>query len=69
MAPDLKIREQARQRLREQGITIAQFARDNGFPVVDVYRVLDGKYKGHYGRAHQIATTLGIIQNRSAKAA
>lgn len=60
MTPDLEIRKKARQNLREQGITIAQFAREHNYPVVEVYRVLDGKYKGFYGRAHDIAVALGI---------
>lgn len=60
MTPDLKVRQKARDRLRAQGITIAQFAREHGYPVVSVYRVLDGKYRGDYGRAHEIAIALGI---------
>lgn len=69
MSPDLEIRKKARQNLRAQGITIAQFARENNYPVVEVYRVLDGKYKGFYGRAYQIAIDLGIVEHKRQKAA
>lgn len=69
MTPDLEIRKKARQSLRAQGITIAQFAREHNYPVVEVYRVLDGKYKGFYGRAYQIAVDLGIVEASKQKAA
>lgn len=69
MTPDLKSREHARQRLRAQGITIAQFAREYNHPVAEVYRVLSGKYHGYYGRAHQIAVDLKIIKSENKRAA
>lgn len=47
-------------RLRSQGKTIDQWAKENGFPPAAVYRVLNGVYKGHRGVAHDIAVAAGI---------
>ncbi|MDD5249664.1 MAG: DNA-binding protein [Rhodocyclaceae bacterium] len=52
--------EQIKTRLRRQGITLTQWAKDHGYPRADVYRVLNGQYKCHYGRAHEIAVKLGM---------
>lgn len=46
--------------LRAQGKTIGQWADENGFKRLDVYRVLNGVYKAHYGTAHEIAVKAGI---------
>ncbi|GBL46236.1 phage DNA-binding protein [Sulfuriferula multivorans] len=55
--------EAAKQRIRAQGITITEWACREGYPRVDVYRVLNGQYKGHYGKAHEIAVKLGLKAN------
>ena len=47
-------------RLRSQGKTIRQWAEENGFPPLAVYRVLNGVEKAHFGRAHDIAVAAGI---------
>jgi len=47
-------------RLRAEGITITQWAREHGYDRVAVYRVLGGQYRGHYGEAHEIAVKLGL---------
>lgn len=47
-------------RLRAQGKTITQWAEENGFKRLDVYRVLNGVYKCHYGTAHDIAVRAGL---------
>ena len=47
-------------RLRAQGKTIAQWADENGFERLDVYRVLAGVYKGNFGKAHTIAVKAGL---------
>lgn len=47
-------------RLRSQGKTIRQWADENGFPPLAVYRVLNGLEKGRFGRAHDIAVAAGI---------
>lgn len=50
-------------RLRAQGKTITQWAEENGFKRLDVYRVLNGVYKAHYGTAHDIAVKAGLKAN------
>ena len=52
--------QQVKQRLRNEGKTIKQFAIEQGFPVVQVYRVMNGTIKGTYGRGHEIAVALGL---------
>ncbi|MFC2533656.1 MAG: DNA-binding protein, partial [Neisseria elongata] len=46
--------------LKEQNITVAQWARENGHNSVDVSRVLNGKSKCRYGQAREIALKLNI---------
>jgi gp16 family phage-associated protein len=46
--------------LRGQGKTIRQWAEENGFPPVAVYRVLNGVDKANFGRAHDIAVRAGL---------
>lgn len=43
-----------------EGISISEWARDHGFNVITVYRVLSGRVKGKRGEAHKIAVALGI---------
>lgn len=52
--------EQVKQRLRMQGITTTQWAEARGYTRNEVYRVLNGQAKAHYGKAHQIAVELGM---------
>ena len=47
-------------RLRSQGKTIRQWAEENGFPPLAVYRVLNGVDKANFGRAHDIAVKAGV---------
>lgn len=54
--------EQFKKSLRQQGITITQWAEKNRFPREAVYRVLNGVEKGTFGRAHDIAVAAGIKQ-------
>ncbi|KCX14505.1 DNA-binding protein [Acinetobacter pittii] len=54
---------QVKQKLRAQGKTLAQFAREHGFEINDVYRVIGGSRKGHYGKGHEIAVALGLKPN------
>ncbi|HIJ83539.1 MAG: hypothetical protein HW380_2546 [Magnetococcales bacterium] len=42
------------------GITVKTWAQAHGFRPWEVYRVLNGAYKGRYGRAHEIAVALGM---------
>lgn len=52
--------EQIKHRFRARGETFSQWARDHGYPVNKVLRVLNGFEKGHYGKAHEIAVKLGL---------
>jgi gp16 family phage-associated protein len=52
--------DQVRERFRARGTTLASWAKENGYPREDVYRVISGRYKAHYGRAHEIAVKLGL---------
>nr|DAK41579.1 MAG TPA: hypothetical protein [Caudoviricetes sp.]DAK77743.1 MAG TPA: hypothetical protein [Caudoviricetes sp.]DAX52867.1 MAG TPA: hypothetical protein [Caudoviricetes sp.] len=51
---------QAKQWLKNQNITAAQWARDHGFNSADVSRVLNGKTKAVRGMAREIAIKLNI---------
>ena len=52
--------EQVKQRLRMQGVTVTQWAAAHGYTRNEVYRVLNGQAKAHYGKAHDIAVALGM---------
>lgn len=52
--------EQAKARLRSQGITTTQWAEQHGYNRREVYRVLNGQLKANFGTAHQIAVDLGM---------
>lgn len=57
--------DQVKQRFRAAGITFTTWAREHGYPRHEVYRVLNGVTKAHYGRAHEIAVKLGIKESKS----
>jgi gp16 family phage-associated protein len=52
--------DQVRQQMRQRGQTLTQWAAARGYSREAVYRVLNGKDKAHYGRAHEIAVALGL---------
>lgn len=52
--------KQIKDRLRQQGKTITQWAEEHGYSREHVYRVLNGVDKAHYGRAHEIAVAIGL---------
>ena len=52
--------EMFKARLRAQGITIGQWADDNGFDRLIVYRTLSGVLKGNFGTSHEILVAAGI---------
>lgn len=52
--------EQAKARLRAQGITTTQWAEQHGYNRREVYRVMNGQLKANFGNAHQIAVDLGM---------
>lgn len=61
--------KQFKESLRQQGVTITQWAERNGFPRAAVYRVLNEVDKATFGRAHDIAVAAGIKQPPSNHAA
>lgn len=46
--------------LQAQGISVAEFSRDNDLDPATTYQVLAGKKKGYRGKAHKAALALGI---------
>ncbi len=56
----LRTPEQARQFLRDNGITVVEFARQNGLDRHAVNDALRGVGKGNFGKSHQAAIALGI---------
>lgn len=52
--------EQVKARFRQQGKTFTDWALENGYTRNEVYRVLNGQAKCHYGKAHEIAVALGL---------
>lgn len=56
----IKGRDKVKRKFNESGISIAEWARENGFNVNLVYQVLRGDSKALRGQAHDIACRLGI---------
>lgn len=55
------LKRRAKENLRAQGISAAEFARAHNFNVNAVYGVLNNPdVKAHRGEAHRIAVALGI---------
>lgn len=52
--------DQVRQKFHNAGMTLTQWARDNGFPRQAVYRVMAGQDKARFGQSHAIAIGLGL---------
>lgn len=52
--------DQVKQRFRQRGVTLTQWAAQHGYDRKAVYRVLNGADKGRYGQAHEIAVKLGL---------
>lgn len=59
---DAKTLERAKQRIYSQGKTIRQWAEENNFKALLVYRFLQGTQKGRNGESHRIAVALGVKQ-------
>jgi gp16 family phage-associated protein len=55
-----KTPDQVKEDLRKDGKTVAQWAEENGYTRRQVYAVLGGQIKGHFGRSHEIAKKLGL---------
>lgn len=52
--------EEVKAEFAEHGVTIAGWARANGYESEHVRAVLSGKAVGHHGAAHAIAVELGL---------
>jgi gp16 family phage-associated protein len=53
-------RQQIKDRFKQEGKTIAEFARQHGFQPFKVHAVLNGQLKGNWGKGHEIAKALGL---------
>ncbi|WP_232301200.1 DNA-binding protein [Gilvimarinus agarilyticus] len=60
MATKVLTPNQVKERFRARGITVTQWAEEQGYRRDAVYRVLNGFDKANYGRAHEIAVALGL---------
>ena len=63
-APPVKTAQQVRAEFREAGVTVAEWARANGFERMTVVDVLHGRRAGNYGEAHRVAVALGLKAGR-----
>ena len=52
--------QQIKNRFRERGETVGQWADSHGFPRDVVYRVLNGRSPAWRGQPHQVAVALGL---------
>lgn len=52
--------KQIKNELYQQGLTIKQWAIQNGYQPSQVYRVTNGESKALYGIGHEIAIKLGL---------
>ena len=52
--------DQVKRSFQQRGITFTDWALANGYRPNEVYRVLNGQAKAHYGKAHEIAVKLGM---------
>lgn len=59
----LKTFIEARSDFRKRGITIATWAKENGFEIKLVYAILAGDRKCYRGESHRIAVALGIKED------
>lgn len=60
---------EARKKLQEQGISLAEWASEHGFPRHLVYAVASGQRKCLRGESHRVAVALGIKPTPSSQAA
>ena len=59
----LRTAEQARQWLRDNGMSVAAFARAHEFKRDTVADLVNGRSQGNYGEAHRAAVALGMKPN------
>lgn len=53
-------RQQALTWLRSNGVAVTDWAKNNGFDPSVVYALLNGRTRGHRGKAHEAALALGL---------
>lgn len=56
----IKTPEQVKALFHKRGQTFTRWAKDNGYRLNEVYRVINGQSKARYGKAHEIAVKLGL---------
>lgn len=59
--------DEVKRSFRSKGVTFTEWAKSRGYPRHEVYRVLNGVSKAHYGRAHQIAIDLGLKSSQQSQ--
>lgn len=52
--------DKVKQLFQAAGVAVADWARSNAYEPRIVYMVINGQFKGHRGRAHEIAVKLGL---------
>lgn len=58
--------DQVKAKFKRDGITVTQWAQQNGYGRHYVYLVLNGQVKALYGRGHEIAVKLGMKSSANA---
>lgn len=56
----LRTSKDVREEFQRKGVSIASWARANGFETNSVFEVLSGRKKGVRGQSHKIAVKLGL---------
>ncbi|MBN9528241.1 MAG: DNA-binding protein [Alphaproteobacteria bacterium] len=51
---------QVKERFRRRGETMKSWADAHGYPLREVYKVLNGQSKAYFGQGHEIAVKLGL---------
>lgn len=62
--PDKAALTRVRAEMDSAGISVAEWARANGFERATVVDVLLGRRAGHHGEAHRVAVALGLKKGR-----
>jgi gp16 family phage-associated protein len=57
--------DKAKSIFKDSGVSVSEWARQNGFSSTLVYQVLEGKRKCLRGQSHQIALALGIKEGKN----
>lgn len=52
--------DEVKKTMRDNGLSLPEWAKTHGFPVRSVRAVLYGHNKGNYGMSHKIAVALGL---------